>query len=73
MTFDDEWDAGNLGCGALLFELKFRLQPLSPGRLLKLTAIDSGAVEDIPAWCRLAGHSLVSAEHPVYVIRRGEK
>jgi tRNA 2-thiouridine synthesizing protein A len=73
MTIDDEWDAGNLGCGALLFELKFRLQPLSPGQLLRLVAVDPGAVEDIPAWCRLTGHCLISAEHPVYVIRRAGK
>ena len=72
MTIAEEWDAGNMGCGELLMELKFRLKPLSPGQLFKLTAFDPGAVEDIPAWCRLTGHSLISAEHPVYVIRRRE-
>jgi hypothetical protein len=24
----------------------------------------------LPAWCRMTGHILVSADHPVYVIQR---
>jgi tRNA 2-thiouridine synthesizing protein A len=70
MTIAAEWDAGRMGCGELLVELKFRLQPLLPGQLFQLTALDPGAVEDIPSWCRLTGHSLIRGEHPVYVIRR---
>jgi len=35
-------------------------------------AHDLGAPADIPAWCRLTGHTLVSQEHPVYRIRRKE-
>jgi len=68
-----EWDAGNMGCGELLLELKSRLQALLPGQWFRLTAWDPGAVEDIPSWCRLTGHSLIQAQHPVYVIRREER
>jgi tRNA 2-thiouridine synthesizing protein A len=69
---DSEWDAGDMGCGELVMELRIRLKPMRPGHLLKLTARDPGAVEDLPAWCRLTGHHLVSADHPLYFIRRKE-
>lgn len=69
---DDEWDAGDLGCGELVLELRARLARLQPGRLFRLVALDSGAPADIPAWCRLTGHTLMSQQHPVYLIRRKE-
>ncbi|MGA3292584.1 MAG: sulfurtransferase TusA family protein [Candidatus Acidiferrales bacterium] len=68
----EKWDAGEMGCGELLLELAGRMRNLAPGQVLELTALDLGAVEDIPAWCGLTGHSLVSAQHPVYRIRRRE-
>ncbi|MEA2589731.1 MAG: tRNA 2-thiouridine synthesizing protein [Actinomycetota bacterium] len=63
------WDAGNLGCGELVLELRGRLAGLSPGSLFELIASDSGAVEDLPSWCRMTGHALVAARHPRYLIR----
>jgi len=68
----DKWDAGEMGCGELLIELAGRMKALRPGQVLELRALDLGAVEDIPAWCGLTGHSLVSARHPIYEIRRRE-
>jgi tRNA 2-thiouridine synthesizing protein A len=68
--FAEEWNAGEMGCGELLIELAMRIKKLAPGELFGLTALDPGAVEDIPSWCSLTAHSLVSAKHPVYVIRR---
>jgi tRNA 2-thiouridine synthesizing protein A len=47
-----------------------RMKQLQPGQLFRLVALDPGAVEDMPAWCRLTGHSLITADHPVYVMRR---
>ena len=69
---DAEWDAGDLGCGELVLELRNRLQAMAPGRLLRLIALDPGAPADIPAWCRLTGHTLVLEQRPVYLIRRKE-
>ena len=63
------WDAGNLGCGELVLELRGRLAGLSPGSLFELVANDAGAVEDLPSWCRMTGHALVAARHPRYLIR----
>lgn len=69
---DSHWDAGNIGCGELVMGLRMRLQSLEPGQILKLTATDAGIPEDLPAWCRLTGHTLVYANHPEYWIRRKE-
>ena len=70
---DAEWDAGDMGCGDLVLELRARVEALVPGRVLRLTARDPGAPADIPAWCRMTGHALVSAQHPIYLIRRKER
>ena len=67
---DAEWDAGDLGCGELVLELRRRVEALERGQRLHLVARDAGARADIPAWCRLTGHTLVSAQHPVYEIRK---
>lgn len=72
MHHDEEWDAGELGCGELIFELKMKLSALSPGQVLLVTSRDAGAPEEIPAWCGMTGHALVAAEHPRYWIRRKE-
>ncbi len=70
MTVAAFWDAGDLGCGDLVLELRTRLAALGPGQVLVLTAQDPGAPEDLPAWCRMTGHELVEARHPDYWIRR---
>jgi tRNA 2-thiouridine synthesizing protein A len=69
---DSEWNAGDLACGELLLELRQRLRAMSPGGTIKVTALDSAAPVDMPAWCRLTGHALVHARHPYYFIRRKE-
>ena len=67
-----EWDAGDMGCGDLVLELRLRLQAMQPGEVLKLHARDPGAPQDMPAWCRLTGHTLLQAQHPTYWIKRKE-
>jgi tRNA 2-thiouridine synthesizing protein A len=64
------WDAGDLGCGDLVLELRNRMNALAPGAIFELTARDPGAPADLPAWCKLTGHTLLSARHPEYRIRR---
>jgi tRNA 2-thiouridine synthesizing protein A len=58
MVFDQEWDAGDLGCGDLVLALRGRLRAM-PGQVLRLVARDPGAVADIPAYCRMTGHQLL--------------
>ena len=69
---DAAWNAGEMGCGDLVLELRLRLRALAPGQVLKVTARDPGAPEDLPAWCRLTGHSLIAVRRPEYFIRRKE-
>lgn len=66
---DSTWDAGDLGCGDLVLLLRSKLRAMLPGELLKLTALDPGAPEDIPAWCNMTGNRLVFQQHPLYFIR----
>ena len=65
-----EWDADDLGCGELVLELRTRVGAMRPGQVLRLIARDPGAPQDLPAWCRMTGHALVSQQHPVYLIRK---
>jgi tRNA 2-thiouridine synthesizing protein A len=66
------WDAGDMGCGDLVLALRSRLNAIAPGGVLQVTARDPAAPLDLPAWCRMTGHHLVAADHPVYLIRRKE-
>ena len=68
---DATWDAGDEGCVRLAIELRRRVEALPPGGRLEVLARDSGARTDIPAWCRMTGHTLVVEEPPRFVIRRG--
>lgn len=52
------FDAGHMGCGELVMVLRMRLKA-DPGRLICVIALDSGAPEDLPAWCRMTGNALV--------------
>ena len=70
IKFDNEWDAGDMGCGDLVLELRLKLKEMAPAQILKLRATDPGAPEDIPAWCGLTGHTLLNHEHPTYYIKR---
>jgi tRNA 2-thiouridine synthesizing protein A len=67
---DARWDAGDLGCGELVLELRFKLLELPPGGIIAVTARDPAAPVDLPAWCGLCGHSLLHARHPDYFIQR---
>lgn len=67
-----DWDAGDLGCGDLVMQLRMRLKGMTAGSVIRVSATDPAAPEDIPAWCRLTGHTLLTAAPPVYTIRRKE-
>jgi len=63
-------DAGDLGCGDLVLELKFTLADMPPGSVLEVRATDPAAPIDLPAWCGLVGHTLLHTSPPRYWIRR---
>jgi tRNA 2-thiouridine synthesizing protein A len=70
LSADAEWNAGDMGCGELVMTLRLRMQGLPAGAVIRVTATDPAAPEDLPAWCRLCGHTLVAMNHPQYWIRR---
>ena len=68
------WDAGEAGCGQLAAGVAKALSGIQMGQSLMLTTRDAGAPIDIPAWCRLVGHTLVSSQHPIYIIcKKGDQ
>jgi tRNA 2-thiouridine synthesizing protein A len=69
-TVAAEWDAGDMSCGELVMALRLRMNDLPAGAVLKVTATDPAAPEDLPAWCRMSGHQLAAMHHPNYFIRR---
>ncbi len=66
----DAWDAGHLACGPMLLVVKGRIERLATGQVFRLVTLDEGAPVDVPAWCRLSGHTLLAASHPVYYLSR---
>ena len=55
---DAEWNAGELGCGELVLDLRNRLRAM-PGGVIRVIALDPGAPKDLPAWCRLTRNELL--------------
>ena len=69
-TFAAEWDAGHMGCGEVLIQLRLRFRPLQTGQLFRLISHDIAAPLEIPAWCRVTNRQLRRAEHPEYWIEQ---
>ena len=60
---DATCDGGDLDCGSgLLLIIRDAMQPLPPGGVLEIRSRESSVKEDIPAWCRLVGHTLVAVQ-----------
>ena len=49
-------DARNSLCPMPVIKTQNRVAELQPGDLLEVTCTDPGALNDIPAWCRINGH-----------------
>jgi len=60
---DATCDGGDLDCGSgLLLIIRDAMQPLSPGGVLEVRSRESSVKEDLPAWCRLVGHTLIGVQ-----------
>ncbi|MBK6697116.1 MAG: sulfurtransferase TusA family protein [Myxococcales bacterium] len=71
-TPHDDWDAGDMSCGDLVLELFLRMKRLPPHTVLRVRATDAAAPLDIPAWCSMTGHVLLSAIPPIYLLQTKE-
>jgi tRNA 2-thiouridine synthesizing protein A len=67
-------DAGEASCGELLILVFRAMKRLEAGQVLEVAGYDTGALEDIPAWCRLTRNPLLGIERTKparFLIRKG--
>ncbi|MCP4008678.1 MAG: sulfurtransferase TusA family protein [Proteobacteria bacterium] len=58
-----ELDARNLMCPLPVIRAQDKIKTMRSGQLLNVVCSDPGALNDIPAWCRINGHRVVSSQH----------
>ncbi len=57
-----ELDACGLQCPGPIVQVKGKLDAMTDGQTLKVTASDAGFYKDLPAWCESTGNIIVSIE-----------
>lgn len=62
-------DVRGLLCPLPVIRTQERVATLETGTLLNVLATDPGVLQDIPAWCRVHGHTLIAAERDGACIR----
>ena len=55
-------DARRLFCPMPVIRTQDKVATLSEGDTLEVTCTDPGVKNDIPAWCRINGHEVISIE-----------
>ena len=55
-------DARGLLCPLPVIRTQDKVRRMPVGAILEVAATDAGTLQDIPAWCRVHGHELVSSE-----------
>jgi len=55
-------DARNLLCPMPVIRTQDRVKALNTGDILEVRCTDPGALNDIPAWCRIHGHRVVETK-----------
>lgn len=71
--YGSEFDGKETGCGEILIDLRLHFRDLPAGTLVLVTARDEGAPLEMPAWCRMTGHTMVDEAHPFYLVRVRER
>ncbi|MES9869186.1 MAG: sulfurtransferase TusA family protein [Sedimenticola sp.] len=63
-------DARRLLCPMPVIRAQDRVNELEPGTVLEVVCTDPGALNDIPAWCRINGHKVVETrtEDDEYIV-----
>jgi len=54
-------DARRLLCPMPVIKTQNKVNELQTGDTLTVTCTDPGVLNDIPAWCRINGHEVISA------------
>ncbi len=62
-------DARKLLCPLPVIRTQQAIQHLKPGDILTVLATDPGVLYDIPAWCRIHGHTVLTTEQTKQAIQ----
>jgi tRNA 2-thiouridine synthesizing protein A len=69
-------DARNTLCPMPVIKTQNKVAELKAGDTLEVTCTDPGALNDIPAWCRINGHTVIEtrnlSEEVLIMIEVGE-
>ena len=69
-------DARRLLCPMPVIRVQDRVAELAPGTRVEVICTDPGALNDIPAWCRINGHRLLEtrseADEHIVLLEVGE-
>lgn len=58
---DASCDGGDLDCGSgLLLIIRNEMAPLGGGQVLEVKSREISVKEDLPAWCRMVGHTMIT-------------
>ena len=60
MSAAETLDARGLLCPLPVIRTQDRIKSLPPGTIVEVLATDVGTLHDIPAWCRVHGHEVLS-------------
>jgi len=64
-------DAKNLLCPMPVIRTQDKIKTLAVGDILEVVCTDPGALQDVPAWCRINGHKVLetkTTEDEVFII-----
>ena len=57
-----ELDARRMFCPMPVIRTQDKIKELTPGDTLEIICTDPGALNDIPAWCRINGHTILQTK-----------
>jgi tRNA 2-thiouridine synthesizing protein A len=63
-----ELDAKGLLCPMPVIKTQNKIKELQPGDILEVVSTDPGVTHDIPAWCRINGHRVITILESAYEI-----
>ena len=70
-------DARRLLCPLPVIRVQDRVARLAPGTVVEVICTDPGALNDIPAWCRINGHRVLETrsdgDEYLVVVQVGEE
>lgn len=56
---EHQLDARRMFCPMPVIRTQDKIKELSTGDILEVVSTDPGALNDIPAWCRINGHKVL--------------